>query len=98
MQFNKLQAVEARSLFNEEAFFFRRGCKGSGRAELQTSTLSLIQERTSKLMQQANARVLRQQATQGHPASRETAQILQDAALCNQPAQTLPPVAKLQKI
>ena len=35
MQFNKMREVEARSLSNEEAFFFRRGCKGSGRAELQ---------------------------------------------------------------
>ena len=62
MQFSKLQAVEARGLFNDEAFFFRQGCKGSGRAELQPSTLDIIQERTAHLMERANARVLIQQS------------------------------------
>jgi hypothetical protein len=98
MQFSKLQAMEARSLFNEEAFFFRRGCKGSGRAELQPSTLDLIEERTAPLMEQANARVLIQQSFQGNPATSKTEKIRRDAAFQNRQSKRLPPVVKLQKV
>ena len=98
MQFSKLQAVEARSLFNEEAAFFRQGCKGSGRAELQPSTVDIIQEKTASLLEQANARVLIQQSLPGYPATSKTAQIRWRAAFHNRPSQILPTVAKLQKI
>jgi hypothetical protein len=96
MQFSKLQAVEAR-LFNDEAFFFRRGRNGSGSAELQPSTLAVIQERTSKLMERANARVLIQHSLPGVPPSPKTARILRDAAFRNRQTKRLPPVAKLQQ-
>lgn len=97
MQFSKLQAVETRRLFNEEAFFFRRGCKGSGRAELQESTMNLILEKTAHLMEQANARVLAQQSLQGSPASPKTVRICRDAAFQNRQSRRLPAVAKVQK-
>jgi hypothetical protein len=96
MQFSKLQALEVRDRF-EEAFFFRRGCKGSGRVELQPSTMDLIQERTSRLMEQANARVLMQQSLQGAPASSKTQQIRRDAAFQSRQSRRLPPVAGLSK-
>ena len=67
MQFNKLRAMETRSRFNEEPFFFRRGCKGSGRPELQESTMNLILEKTAHLLEQANARVMAQQSLQSAP-------------------------------
>ena len=97
MQFTKLQAVETRILLNEEAFFFRRGRKGSGRAELQASTLDIIEKRTGQLMEQANARVLMQQSFQGIPASSKTAQIRRDAAFQNRQSKRLPTVAKLER-
>ena len=97
MQFTKLQAMEARNLFKEEAVFFRKGCKGSGRAELQSSTRDLIEERTAQLMEQAHARVLIQQSLQGIPASSKTAQIRRDAAFQTRQSKRLPPVVKLQK-
>lgn len=96
MQFSKLQAVE-RNLFNEDAFFFRKGCKGAGRAELQNDTMDIIQERTSALMEQANARVLIQQSLQGSPASSKTTQIRRDAAFQNRQSKRLQPLAKFQK-
>jgi len=98
MQFSKLQAVEARSRYHEDAFFFRRGCKGSGRLELQPSTLDMIRERTSSLLEQANTRVLIQQSLQGVAASPKTAQIRRDAAFQNRQSKRLPPVERLQKV
>jgi hypothetical protein len=95
MQFSKLKAVESRRLVNEEAFFFRRGCKGSGREELQESTMSLILEETSDLMEQANVRVLAQQSLQGSPASPKTVQIRRDAAFQNRQSRRLPAVGKV---
>jgi len=95
MQFSKMQEVEVRSLSNEEAFFFRRGCKGSGRAELQPSTMDLIEERTARMMEQANTRVLLQQSLQRNAASPKTTQIRRDAAFQNRQSRRLPPVAKL---
>jgi hypothetical protein len=95
MQFSKMREVEVRSLSNEEAFFFRRGCKGSGRAELQPATMDIIQERTAHLMEQANARVLMQQSLQRNPVSSKTTQIRRDAAFQNRQSRRLPPVAKL---
>ena len=98
MQFSKLQAAETRNSLTEEAFFFRKGCKGAGRVELQDATMTLIQDRTSKLMEQANARVMIQQSLQGSPAaSRKTVQIRRDAALQSRRTGTLPAVAKMQK-
>ena len=98
MQFSKLQAVEARSLFTEEASFFRQGCKGSGRAELQPSTVDIIQEKTASLLERANARVLVQQSLRGYPATSKTTQIRWHAAFQNRPSKRLPTVGKLQKI
>jgi hypothetical protein len=95
MQFSKLQAVETRRRFNEEAFFFRRGCKGSGRAELQESTMNLILEKTALLMEQANARVMAQQALQGRPDSPKTSQIRRDAAFQNRQSRRLPAAPKV---
>jgi hypothetical protein len=96
MQFSKLQALEVRDRF-DEAFFFRRGCKGSGRAELQPSTIDIIQERTVRLMEQANARVLMQQSFQGAPASSKTQQIRRDAAFQNRQSKRLPSAVRLSK-
>jgi hypothetical protein len=98
MQFSKLQAVEARSLADEEAFFFRRGCKGAGRAELQESTMRLIEEGTAPLMERANARVLTQQSLHANPASSKTAQIRRDTALGNRQSKRLPVIPRLQQI
>jgi hypothetical protein len=98
MQFSKLQAMETRNVFKEEAFFFRRGCKGSGRTELQPATMDLIQQRTAHLLEQANIRVLMQQSPQNAPASSKTAQIRRDAAFQNRQSRHLPPVVKLQKV
>jgi len=97
MQFTKLQAMEARSPFTEEVSFFRRGCKGAGRAELQPATLEAILGRTARLMEQAHARVLIQQSFQGIPASPKTERIRRDAAFQNRQSKRLPPVAKLEK-
>ena len=98
MQFSKLQAAETRNSLSEEAFFFRKGCKGAGRAELQQSTMNLIQERTAKLIEQANGRVMIQQSLQGSPAaSRKTVQIRRDAALQSRQPGTLPPLPNMQK-
>ncbi len=97
MQFAKLQAMEARNPFTEEATFFRRGCKGTGRAELQPATMDAILGRTARLMEQANTRVLIQQSFQGIPASPKTEQIRRDAAYQNRQSKRLPPVAKLEK-
>jgi hypothetical protein len=96
MQFSKLQALEASTRPNEEVVFFRRGRKGSGRSELQESTMNFIQERTAQLMEQANRRVLMQQS-QGRPASPKTTQILRNAAFQNQPSKPAPAGAELQK-
>jgi hypothetical protein len=96
MQFSKLQAMECRSLFNEEAVFFRRGCRGSGRLELQESTMDIIQEKTARLLEQANARVMIQQS-KGSPASPKTEQVRRDAAFQNRQSKRLPAVARLQK-
>jgi hypothetical protein len=98
MQFNKLQAMETRSRFNEEPFFFRRGCKGSGRSELQESTMNLILEKTARLMEQANARVMAQQALQGAPKSPKTVQIHRDAAFQNRQSRRLPALSKVQEV
>jgi hypothetical protein len=97
MQFSKLQALEASTRTNEEVFFFRRGCQGSGRSELQETTMNIIQERTAHLMEQAHARVLMQQA-QGRPASSKTTRIRRDAAFQNQHAKPVSPATKLQKV
>jgi hypothetical protein len=97
MRFSKLQAVEARNRYHEDAFFFRRGCKGSGRSELQPSTMDRIQERTLHLLERANGRVLNQQSLQVNPASSKTAQIRRDTAFHNRQSTILPPVARLQK-
>jgi len=87
----------SRGTFKEEAFFFRRGCKGSGRAELQESTMNLILDRTAHLMEQANARVLTQQSLQGTPASTKTAQIRRNAAFLNRESRRLPAAPRVQK-
>lgn len=97
-QFMKQRVVEAPGLLNDDAFFFRRGCKGSGRAELKSSTMDIIQERTAFLLEQANARVLAQQSLEGRPASPKTTQILKDAASQNRRSKPLPTVVKLQKV
>jgi len=65
MQFDKLQAMEiqqnkTRNLANEQKLFFRRGCTGSGRAELQESTLREIQQQTASLMSEANHHRMKQ--------------------------------------
>jgi hypothetical protein len=64
---------------------------------LQPSTLVVIQERTSKLMERANARVLLQHSLPSVPPSPKTARILHDAAFRNRQTKRLPPVAKLQQ-
>jgi hypothetical protein len=87
----------SRGAFKEEAFFFRRGCKGSGRSELQESTMNLILERTAHLMEQANTRVLTQQSLPGTSASPKTAQIRRDAAFQNRQSRRLPAEARVQK-
>jgi hypothetical protein len=100
MQFNKLQAVEARSQFNEEVFFFRRGCKGSGAAELQAPTMTQIQERTAEIISHVNNRVLLQQSLQRNPAPTKTCQIRWKAAIQYghpKPSKSLPTVATLQR-
>ena len=99
MQFSKLQAAETRNSLSEEAFFFRKGCKGAGQAELQSATMDLISERTTRLIEQANGRVLVQQSLPGSPAaSRKTVQIRRDAALQSGRPNPLPPITKLQKV
>jgi len=97
MQFNKLQALEARSAFNEEVVFFRRGCKGTGRAELQAATMEQIQERASDLLARANNRVLLQQSLQRDPAPSKTCQIRWRAAMDYKRSKGLPSVPSLQK-
>ena len=99
MQFSKLQAAETRNCVSEEAFFFRKGCKGAGRTELQAATMEVIQERTAKLTERANARVLAQQSMQGSPvASRKTVQISRNPKAQGRLSGTLPAVAKMQKV
>jgi len=95
MQFSKLREVEVRTLSDEEAVFFRRGRKGSGRAELQPATMAIIQEKTLRLMEEANTRVLLQQSPQRDPVSSKTAQIRPDAAFENRQSRRLPPVPRL---
>lgn len=59
MRFCNLQAMEKEEKneihpANENALFFRRGCSGSGRAELRESTLKEIRERSADLLNKAN--------------------------------------------
>lgn len=72
MQFNNLQAMEKNGsrnghTANEKRRFFRRGGPGSGRAELQESTVQEIRERTAPLMAEADARRMKQPLA--HPAA-----------------------------
>lgn len=65
MRFCNLQAREKqenKTLYpaDENALFFRRGRSGSGRSELQESTLREIQERTAPLLNEANQRLIKQ--------------------------------------
>jgi hypothetical protein len=109
MEFNKLQAVEARNLIKEEAHslfsswkidpfaYFRLGGKGSGRAELQAPTVRQIQEKTEELVARANNRVLRQEPFQGGPAPSETLQIRWRAAMQSKQPNGLPSLAGLRR-
>jgi hypothetical protein len=61
MQFGKLQKMEiqtnkTRDLNHQQNLFFRRGCSGSGHAELQESTLLEIRQKTASLFSQADHR------------------------------------------
>jgi hypothetical protein len=65
MQFDKMQAMElesnkTRNPANGLELFFRRGCPGSGRAELQESTLREIREQTASLINEADRRQMKQ--------------------------------------
>jgi len=109
MEFNKLQAVEARNLIKEEAHplfaswkidpfaYFRLGGKGSVQAELRASTVEQIQERTAGLVTRANSRVLGQQSLQRNPAPSETRQIRWQAAMQSKPSKGLPSVPSLHR-
>ena len=71
MEFGKLQAMEkqenkSRHPADEQKLFFRNGCSGSGRAELQEATLREIRQRTASLMNEANHRRMKQPSE--HPA------------------------------
>ena len=73
MQFGKLQAMEREGHKNlhspgEQKLFFRRGRVGSGRVELQDSTLREIQRQTASLMTQANHYRMQQQSPYLAPA------------------------------
>jgi hypothetical protein len=109
MEFNKLQAVEARNLVKEEAHsmfsswkidpfaYFRLGGKGSGRAELQPATVEQILEKTEQLVTRANFRVLEQQSLQRNPASSKTRQIRWQAAMQSKQSKGLPSVPGLHR-
>jgi hypothetical protein len=56
-----------------------------------------ILEKTAHLMEQANARVMAQQALLGTPMSPKTSQIRRDAAFQNRQSRRLPVVPKVQK-
>jgi hypothetical protein len=65
MKFCNLQALERQENKNpypadENALFFRRGRSGSGRSELQESTLQEIRRRTASLVGEAEQRRLKQ--------------------------------------
>jgi len=98
MQFNKLQAIEAREAFHEEALSFRRGRRGSGQTELQAATLAEIQNRTAHLLEQAHSRAMMQQALERNPASSKTGRIRMAAALQNKQFKPLHPLPKLQRM
>jgi Sulfotransferase domain len=97
MQFSKLQALEARDTFKEEVVFFRRGCRGTGQAELQPSTMETIQERGTSLLARANNRVLQQQSLQRNPTSTKTSQIRWQAAIDYKKTKATPIVPSLQR-
>jgi hypothetical protein len=97
MQFSKLQALEARDAFNEEVVFFRRGCKGTGQAELQASTMEKIQARATDLLSRANNRVLQQQSLQRNPAPTKTCQIRWQTAIDYKKPREVPAVPNLQR-
>jgi hypothetical protein len=59
MKFNKLQAMEAKTLGGRIPFF-RRGCNGSGSLELKPETLSKIRDATHALFARANECLARQ--------------------------------------
>jgi hypothetical protein len=75
MQFGKLQAMEIQQNKNrppakEQKLFFRRGGPGSGRIELQESTVLEIQQRTAALMSEVTQRRMKQPSE--HPAHATT--------------------------
>jgi len=74
MRFCNMQAMEKQENktpypADENALFFRRGCSGSGRADLQESTLREIQERTAPLLKEANHRQMIQSSELPSPAT-----------------------------
>jgi hypothetical protein len=74
MQFANLQELEiqtnkTRNRTNGNALFFRRGRTGSGRSELQESTLREIHERTASLLNEANDRQMKQSSEPLAPAT-----------------------------
>jgi hypothetical protein len=73
MRFCNLQAREKQENntpypVDENALFFRRGRTGSGRSELQESTLREIHERTASLLNEANHRQMKQSSELLAPA------------------------------
>jgi len=63
MSFNNLRANEEKNPIHKEEFFFRKGMSGSGRQELQASTLDTIITKTSELLRKAKTIVTEQGAT-----------------------------------
>jgi hypothetical protein len=67
MQFGKMRALEERSFALAKEFWFRRGDKGGGRAELQTHTLCRIREETDEVLKRIDKRMARQNARRHSP-------------------------------
>jgi len=72
MQFDKLQAMEARlygtlNPLGGQKRFFRRGGAGSGCAELQESTVREIRQRTAALLKEADCRRMKQSSARPAP-------------------------------
>ncbi len=74
MQFSKLQAIEIQvnktgGQTNQQRLFFRRGCPGSGCAELQESTLQEIRRQTASWLREANERQIKLLSARPAPAT-----------------------------